>query len=145
MVSTLTRGSSLAEFAGTDEAPKSTCPFTFYAQLDPSTVPEILMRELEEEVQRPTGRWTVTPPKLSVRGVLISKECGLLYELKDTLGLRCANYIYIFQIGSLALSTFNSSQSFFRKVTTCELCLSVSIAISYQRNCQMLVLLRYFT
>lgn len=46
------------------------------------------MQELEEEVQRPTGRSTVKPPNLSVRGVLISRECGLLYEVGDTEGLR---------------------------------------------------------
>jgi transmembrane E3 ubiquitin-protein ligase len=51
-------------------------------------VPEVLMRELEEEVQKPTGSWTVKPPELSVRGVLISKECGILYEMQNTQGLR---------------------------------------------------------
>lgn len=81
-----------------DESPKSTCPFTIYAQIEPAAVPEVLMQELEEEVQRPTGRSTVKPPKLTVHGVLISRECGLLYEVEDTQGL--------------------SSQSFFRKVTT---------------------------
>jgi hypothetical protein len=77
----------------TDEVPKSTCPFTLYAQIDRVAVPEILMQELEEEVQRPTGQWTVKPPKLSVRGVLISRECGLLYEVEDTEGLRCAPFL----------------------------------------------------
>lgn len=73
----------------TEESPKSTCPFVFYGQLEPSSVPEVLMQEFEEEVQRPTGRWTIPPPKLSVRGVLMSKECGVLYEVVNTEGLRC--------------------------------------------------------
>ena len=46
------------------------------------------MQELEEETQRPTGIWTVKPPKLSLTGLLISKECGLMYEVVKTEGLR---------------------------------------------------------
>ncbi|KAG6852138.1 hypothetical protein C0991_002659 [Blastosporella zonata] len=83
-----------------DEPPKFTCPFTFYAQLHPVTVPEYLMQELEDEIQKPTGVWTITPPKLSANGLLVSKECGIMFEMNDTEGLR--------------------SRTFFRKVTTCE-------------------------
>lgn len=46
------------------------------------------MLELEEEIQRPTGIWTVKPPKLTIRGLLISKECGVMYEVNRTDGLR---------------------------------------------------------
>jgi hypothetical protein len=46
------------------------------------------MLELEEEIQKPTGIWTIDPPKLSVNGLLISKECGLMYEVTETDGLR---------------------------------------------------------
>ena len=46
------------------------------------------MKELEEEIQNPTGVSTVIPPKLSVNGVLVSKECGLLYAITDSEGLR---------------------------------------------------------
>jgi hypothetical protein len=70
------------------DSPKSTCPFTFYAQLHYVDVPEDLMQELEEETQRPTGIWTVKPPKLSLTGLLISKECGVIYEVTNTEGLR---------------------------------------------------------
>ena len=48
------------------------------------------MRELEDELQNPTGISTVSTPKLSVSGVLLSKECGILYEIKNSEGLRCA-------------------------------------------------------
>ncbi|KAF7969695.1 hypothetical protein HWV62_26216 [Athelia sp. TMB] len=68
--------------------------------LDPTDVPSTLLQELEEETQKPTGKWTVPAPKLSVRGVVVSQECGLLYEMKNTTGLRI------------------SSHGFFRKVTT---------------------------
>lgn len=46
------------------------------------------MQELESEIQKPTGISTVAPPKLSISGVLLSKECGIMYELKNTEGLR---------------------------------------------------------
>lgn len=46
------------------------------------------MLELEDELQTPTGIWTVKTPKLSVGGVLISTECGILYEIVNTEGLR---------------------------------------------------------
>ena len=48
------------------------------------------MRELEDELQNPTGISTVSTPKLSVSGVLLSKECGILYEITNSEGLRCA-------------------------------------------------------
>jgi hypothetical protein len=71
-----------------DEVIKSTCPFTLYAQIDPVEVSEELMEELEDEIQKPTGIWTIDIPKLSIGGVLISKECGVLYEVTNTEGLR---------------------------------------------------------
>ncbi|KAG6873506.1 hypothetical protein C0995_014774 [Termitomyces sp. Mi166 len=81
-----------------DDPPKSTCPFTFYAQLHQINVPEYLMQELEEEIQKPTGVWTISTPKLVANGLLVSKECGLMFEMNETKGLR--------------------SRAFFRKVTT---------------------------
>ena len=71
-----------------DESPKSTCPFTFHAQIVPADIPEELMLELEDELQKPTGRWIVATPKLSIGGILLSPECGILYEVVDTEGLR---------------------------------------------------------
>ena len=47
------------------------------------------MRELEDELQHPTGISTVSTPRLSVSGVLLSKECGILYEITNSEGLRC--------------------------------------------------------
>ncbi|KAH0582574.1 hypothetical protein H2248_010506 [Termitomyces sp. 'cryptogamus'] len=81
-----------------DDPPKSICPFTFYAQLHQISVPEYLMQELEEEIQKPTGIWTISAPQLIANGLLVSKECGLMYEMNETEGLR--------------------SRTFFRKVTT---------------------------
>ncbi|KAF8909348.1 hypothetical protein CPB84DRAFT_1673542 [Gymnopilus junonius] len=87
-----------SDSSGNDEAAKVSCPFTFHAQIHPVPVPEYLMQELENELQNPTGISTVLPPKLSISAVLLSKECGILYEMKNTEGLR--------------------SGMFFRKVTT---------------------------
>lgn len=81
-----------------DEDAHTACPFTFFAQIHPVPVPEFLMQELEEEIQNPSGITTISPPPLSMTGVLVSKECGLLYEITETEGLR--------------------TRTFFRKVTT---------------------------
>ena len=78
-----------------DEVPKTSCPFTFHAQIHSVGVPEHLMRELEDELQNPTGISTVSTPKLSVSGVLLSKECGILYEITNSEGLRCAGVLSI--------------------------------------------------
>ncbi|KAF9018615.1 hypothetical protein BDZ89DRAFT_1139888 [Hymenopellis radicata] len=56
------------------------------------------MEHLEGEMEHPTGAPTVSAPKLSMSGVLVSKECGFMLEVKHIEGLR--------------------SWSFFRKVTT---------------------------
>ncbi|TEB33129.1 hypothetical protein FA13DRAFT_1627277 [Coprinellus micaceus] len=88
----------IVDDSGSDDEPKTSCPFTFYGQIHSVPVPGVLMQELEEEIQNPTGAATVKPPPLSVTGLLLSKECGLLYEITETEGLR--------------------SRTFFRKVTT---------------------------
>lgn len=46
------------------------------------------MHELEAEIQHPTGAWTVKAPKLSLNGVLISEECGIMLEITKSEGLR---------------------------------------------------------
>ena len=47
------------------------------------------MRELEEEIEKPTGIWTVQPPELKLEGVLVSQDCGVLLRFKKTTGLKC--------------------------------------------------------
>jgi hypothetical protein len=83
----------------TDDDPKSTCPFTFHAQFHPVPIPDRLMQDLESEIQHPTGISTVKPPQLALSAVLLSKECGIAYEIHSTQALR--------------------SQAFFNKMTTC--------------------------
>ena len=74
-----------------DDTPKTACRFAVFAQIRPVPVPETLMQELEEEIKHPTGSSTITIPKLSIDGVMISKECGILYQIEDTEGLRCVH------------------------------------------------------
>ncbi|KAF9054394.1 hypothetical protein BJ165DRAFT_1412859 [Panaeolus papilionaceus] len=88
----------VVETDSVSETPKSSCSFSFYAQMDPQPYPESSMLEVEEELQNPTGVWTISPPPLSLTGVLLSKECGILLKVTNTEGLR--------------------SRMFFRKVTT---------------------------
>ncbi|KIM83157.1 hypothetical protein PILCRDRAFT_819938 [Piloderma croceum F 1598] len=87
------------------DPPKSTCPFTLHLNLHPTSLPLALMRDLEDEIQHPTGRWTPTVSGVGgggggvrVSAVLVSEGCGVLGVVGKTEGL--------------------SSQSFFRKVTT---------------------------
>jgi len=51
-------------------------------------VPQDLMQELEDEIQNPTGINTVKAPPLSLSAILISKNCGILYEIVEIEGLR---------------------------------------------------------
>ncbi|KAG8214982.1 hypothetical protein J3R82DRAFT_8385 [Butyriboletus roseoflavus] len=77
--------------------PETGCGFVVHAQIEPSPISGNFMQDLEDELQKPTGQWTVKRPPLRLNGMLVSRECGLLYHLHDADGLR--------------------SQSFFRKVT----------------------------
>lgn len=87
-------------FSIQDEPPKTTCPFKLFAQINSVDVSEYTMQEYEEEIQQPTGLSTKLPSRIAMKSVLISKECGILYEVSNMEGLR--------------------SRTFFRKVTTCE-------------------------
>jgi transmembrane E3 ubiquitin-protein ligase len=51
------------------------------------------MLELEDELQTPTGVSTIKTPKLALGGVLISTECGIMYEIMNTEGLRFGNFV----------------------------------------------------
>jgi hypothetical protein len=79
--------------------PDSTCQFAVYAQVHPSNVSAAAMRELEDELMRPTGITTVSRPPLRLDVAVISPECGILIAGKDADGMR--------------------SRIFFRKVTSC--------------------------
>ena len=47
------------------------------------------MLELEQEILEPSGISTVDPPKMILKGVLISKLCGILYHIDESTGIRC--------------------------------------------------------
>lgn len=46
------------------------------------------MLELEHELFDPSGISTVEPPEMILKGVLISKSCGILYHIDESTGLR---------------------------------------------------------
>ncbi|CAK5274038.1 unnamed protein product [Mycena citricolor] len=85
--------------AAADDSAKTECSFSLYLSLDPVKVPERLLRELEAETQHPTGAWTVTPPAMTLRGLLLSRDCGIVYQFHKTDGV--------------------GLHSLFRKLTTC--------------------------
>jgi len=78
----------------TAETPRTTCPFQFFAQLDAVDMPEFFMKEYESEIQNPTGLRPLRPPKLSMKGVLVSKECGIMYEIGNVTSTRCVRSYY---------------------------------------------------
>jgi hypothetical protein len=79
--------------------PESTCHFAVFAQVLPSNISEVDMRELEDELMNPTGVSTVKRPPLQLNLAAISPDCGVLVEVSEADGIR--------------------SRIFFRKVTSC--------------------------
>lgn len=62
------------------------------------------MQELEEEIQKPTGIWTIHPPNLSVDVLLISRECGIMYEIIESEGLRYVTDYPMVELPHICLS-----------------------------------------
>lgn len=79
-------------FILTEEPGNAACSFTFHGQLLPFDFKEEQMRELEEELQNPTGVSTVKPPQLALHAVLTSAECGILYHIRYAEGLRYGSF-----------------------------------------------------
>ncbi|RPD62600.1 hypothetical protein L226DRAFT_532406 [Lentinus tigrinus ALCF2SS1-7] len=71
-----------------NDSPKTKCSFRLFGQLEASTVPKELMEELEHEYEEPTGISTVRAPELSLDGILLSQNCGILYEVQHVVGLQ---------------------------------------------------------
>jgi transmembrane E3 ubiquitin-protein ligase len=72
----------------TDDSPKTRCSFQFFGQVQPNHIPQALLEELEHEIEEPTGITTVHPPEMKASGVLVSKDCAMLYELPDIKGMK---------------------------------------------------------
>lgn len=81
-----------------DDSIKTECSFQLFAQVQRSDVSQRQLQELEDEIDEPTGITTVRPPEMKLRAVLISKNCGILYELPGLEGMK--------------------SQTLFRKITS---------------------------
>jgi len=86
------------ESDGSDDSPLSKCSFKFFGQINCTHIPQQVMQEVEEEIDKPTGVSLAGPPPLTMQGVLVSRNCGILYELKEVTGVK--------------------SQSLYRRITT---------------------------
>ncbi|KIN97366.1 hypothetical protein M404DRAFT_1006153 [Pisolithus tinctorius Marx 270] len=51
------------------------------------------MIDVESELQSPTGKWTPNVFPLRVNGVLLSRECGVLYRFHHAEGLRTQSFL----------------------------------------------------
>lgn len=67
---------------------ETSCQFVFYGHLQPCAVPAAKLRELEGEMQHPTGISTVSRPPVLFDGILISPDCAILVEMKKVDGMR---------------------------------------------------------
>ncbi|KAH9855277.1 hypothetical protein C2E23DRAFT_815072 [Lenzites betulinus] len=81
-----------------EDTPRTRCSFRLFAQLEGTDVPKEMMEELEKEIDEPTGINVAKAPELALQGVLLSQSCGILYEIKHTIGVQ--------------------SQRLYRKITT---------------------------
>ncbi|KAI6149308.1 hypothetical protein BKA82DRAFT_4127849 [Pisolithus tinctorius] len=72
---------------------QSDCRFLVYAQIEPSPISQELMIDVESELQSPTGKWTPNVFPLRVNGVLLSRECGVLYRFYHAEGLRTQSFL----------------------------------------------------
>ncbi|KAF7308521.1 RING-type domain-containing protein [Mycena chlorophos] len=77
----------IAQDLSSGEMSRTSCSFLLYMAQDPVPVSAHLLSQLEDEIQHPTGIWTVRAPPMSLDGLLMSKECGILYEFRRTEGL----------------------------------------------------------
>lgn len=64
------------------------CSYFLFAQLRPVTMSRGAMIEYERELREPTGAKTLHPPVPKIDGVLISRDCALVIELRDVTGLQ---------------------------------------------------------
>jgi len=65
----------------------SSCSFHLYARVLESYVPAVLLAELEDELENPSGVSTIRRPPLKIEGMLLSADCGVMIEFGDALGL----------------------------------------------------------
>jgi hypothetical protein len=54
-----------------------------FAQMRPSPIPASAMKDYERELTEPSGMRTAHPPPATLDGILISRECTLVIEVKN--------------------------------------------------------------
>jgi transmembrane E3 ubiquitin-protein ligase len=72
----------------TDVPADTHCHFQLYGQLIPSPLSDYEMNRLESEMEKPTGVQTPSKPPLSMDAVLLSKNCGLIYQATHLKGTK---------------------------------------------------------
>ncbi|EIN09405.1 hypothetical protein PUNSTDRAFT_85742 [Punctularia strigosozonata HHB-11173 SS5] len=65
-----------------ESAPKSSCNLYLFGQVAAIPIPEVALREVEAENQKPTGASVARAPAMHIDGVLISKDCGFAMEFQ---------------------------------------------------------------
>ena len=71
-----------------DDGPKTECSFQLFGQIQRSDVPLASLKEVEDEIQEPTGISKIRAPDMKLQGVLVSQNCGMIYELPDISGMK---------------------------------------------------------
>ncbi|KAG9037882.1 hypothetical protein FRB95_003722 [Tulasnella sp. JGI-2019a] len=71
---------------------ETTCSFSFYANIAPSSIGIDLMAEVEAELRTPTGISTAFAPELRMDGVMISQKCAVMVQLKNVKGIRADQF-----------------------------------------------------
>lgn len=81
-----------------------------YGQLQslPTNVPESRLREWEDELRLPSGVSTLRLPPPTMDGILFSKDCNIVVELDNMVGLELEDFwnkaiTYSFILGALTL------------------------------------------
>lgn len=64
------------------------CSYFLFAQLRPVTMSRAAMLEYEQELNEPTGAKTLHPPVPKIDGIIVSRDCALVIELRDVIGLQ---------------------------------------------------------
>lgn len=71
-----------------DDGPKTGCSFQFFGQIHRSDIPQALLQQVEDEIDEPTGVSMIHAPDMKLQGVLVSKNCAMVYELPDISGMK---------------------------------------------------------
>lgn len=121
LISSGTIDSSSSSPSSSDSGAEPSCPFSVYAQLAPTSLTFQEMQELEEETLKPTGAGVRRRPEMRMRGVLVSRRCGVVIGLgeKGTEGLRTVQFFGRITTCEFFFAPITASTSFFHARVLC--------------------------